>query len=194
MIAGVFVGGGSRRMGGRPKGLLPAPREADGSQTTVIARTIAIVREQCDDVVLVGRADAYASLGVRAIEDDVAARGEGPLAGLAALLDYAGGATVIAIACDMPYVTRAMLSRLASYAPDAAAVAPREDGTWSPLFARYDSSRVAVVAHATLASGARAVHAVLDACDARELPLSREECAALRDWDAPSDMAGEGAS
>ncbi len=175
-------------MGGRPKGLLLAPPEADGSQTSVIARTIAIARAQCDDVVLVGRAEAYASLGVRAIEDDAAARGEGPLAGLAALLDYANGASVIAIACDMPYVTAAMLARLASYAPDAAAVAPRDDGHWSPLFARYDSSRVAAVAHATLASGARAMRAVLEVCDARELPLSPEERAALRDWDAPGDI------
>jgi molybdopterin-guanine dinucleotide biosynthesis protein A len=147
-------------------------------------------------VVLVGRADAYAALGLRAIEDDAAARGQGPLAGLAALLDYARGGGVIAIACDMPYVTGTMVAHLASYAPDAAAVAPREDRVWSPLFARYDSARLAAVAHATLAAGVRAMHAVLDACDARELPLSREERAALRDWDAPGDLddSTEGAS
>jgi molybdopterin-guanine dinucleotide biosynthesis protein A len=144
VIAGVFVGGESRRMGGRPKGLLPAPRAAE-SQTTVIART---------------------------------------LAGL----DYARGARVLAIACDMPYVTGAMLARLASYALEAAAVAPHEEGVWSPLFARYDSSRVAAIAHRTLASGTGAMHAVLEACDARELPLSGEERANLRDWDSPNDM------
>jgi molybdopterin-guanine dinucleotide biosynthesis protein A len=191
VIVGVLVGGRSRRMHGRPKGLLLAPREPDGSRATLIERTIALARER-GEVVLVGSAEAYAATGVRAIDDHDTARGEGPLAGLAGLLDYARGASVIALACDMPYLTGAMLATLASYAPDAAAVAPREDGKWSPLFARYDSRRTASVAVALLASGARAAHAVLDACDTRELPLSSVERAALRDWDRPEDIDDEG--
>lgn len=200
MIVGVLVGGRSRRMQEHPKGLLPAPREADGSRTTIVERTIALAREiarasetsEIGEVVLVGRADAYAATGMRVVEDHQAAVGEGPLAGLAGLLDYARGANVIALACDMPYVTRAMLTTLASYAPDAAAVAPREEGKWSALFARYDSRRAAPAATALLASGVRSVQALLDACDTRELPLSPEERAALRDWDQPSDIEDEG--
>jgi len=186
-------------MQGRPKGLLLAPREADGSRTTILERTIALARElvlararrESGEVVLVGRAEAYAATGVRAIEDHAAAAGEGPLAGLAGLLDHARGATVIAVACDMPYLTRAMLASLASYAPDAAAVAPRQDGKWSALFARYDSRRAAPAAVALLASGVRSVQPLLDVCGARELPLSPEERAALRDWDRPGDVDDE---
>jgi molybdopterin-guanine dinucleotide biosynthesis protein A len=91
----------------------------------------------------------------------------------------------------MPYLTRAMLASLASYAPDAAAVAPREDGKWSALFARYDSRRAAPAAVALLASGVRSVQPLLDVCGARELPLSPEERAALRDWDRPGDVDDE---
>ena len=82
MIAGVFVGGASSRMGGRPKGLLATK---DG--TSIVARTIALARAVASDVVLVGRADAYAALGLAAIAD--APGGEGPIAGLVALLERA---------------------------------------------------------------------------------------------------------
>jgi molybdopterin-guanine dinucleotide biosynthesis protein A len=188
VIAGVFVGGRSRRMGGVAKGLLPAPGRLGAPSTTVIARTIALAREQCDHVVLVGRAEAYASLGIAAIDDEATAKGEGPLAGLVALLAHARGQGVIALACDMPYVTRELLARLARAEGDAPALAPKDGGKWSPLFARYDASRVESVARATLASGERAMQAVLDACGARELPVSEPERACLRDWDEPGDL------
>jgi molybdopterin-guanine dinucleotide biosynthesis protein A len=188
VIAGVFVGGRSRRMGGLAKGLLPAPREPGAPPTTVIGRTVALAREQCREVVLVGRADAYASLGLAAVADDATAVGEGPLAGLVALLAYARGQRVIALACDMPFITRELLGRLAGAEPDAPALAPRDGGTWSPLFARYDPSRVEGVARATLRSGTRATYAVLDACRARELAMSARERRLLRDWDEPGDL------
>jgi molybdopterin-guanine dinucleotide biosynthesis protein A len=175
-------------MGGIAKGLLPAPSEPGIPSTTVIARTIALARDQCDQVVLVGRADAYASLGIAAIDDEATAVGEGPLAGLVALLAHARGRGVIALACDMPYVTRDLLGRLARTEGDAPAFAPKDGGKWSPLFARYDASRVERVARATLASGERAMQAVLDACGARELAVSESERACLRDWDEPGDL------
>ncbi len=197
LLAGVLVGGASRRMGGEPKGLLLG---ADG--VPILERTVNLAREVSGEVVLVGRADAYAAFGVPAIAD---ANAEGPLAGLVALLEHARDRNVIALACDMPYVTRAMIERLATFAPEAAAVAAREtDGasaprgaarstpgavpTWSPLFARYDASRVAPVARAKLDAGERSLRAVLDAVDARELPLSPDERRALRDWDHPGDI------
>jgi molybdopterin-guanine dinucleotide biosynthesis protein A len=163
---------------------------------TVVGRTIALAREHCEEVVLVGEADAYASLGLAVVEDDATAVGEGPLPGLVGLLAYARDRRVIALACDMPYVTHELLGRLARAEPDASALAPRDGGKWSPLFARYDAPRVEGVARALLASGTRAVHAVLDACDARELVLSARERAVLRDWDEPADLErglGEGA-
>jgi molybdopterin-guanine dinucleotide biosynthesis protein A len=188
VIAGVFVGGKARRMGGCAKGLLPAPEQVGEPRATVVARMIALARERCRDVLLVGNAEAYASLGLPVVEDDAAAPGEGPLAGLVALLDRARGDQVLALACDMPYVTREMFARLAETEPEAPALAPREGGKWSPLFARYDSARVADVARATLLSGTRAMQAVLDACGARELTLTEAQRALLRDWDEPSDI------
>jgi molybdopterin-guanine dinucleotide biosynthesis protein A len=194
VIAGIFVGGESRRMGGRPKGLLPAPADANGSRSSIVLRTRELAREQCDEVVLVGSAEAYAGLGVSAISDATTSAGgarQGPLAGLVALLERARDGPVIALACDMPYLASSVLARLATFAPGAAAVAPREDGVWSPLFARYDAARVAPVARAKLEAGERSLWRVLQEVDAQELPLSPDERATLRDWDEPNDIDAE---
>jgi molybdopterin-guanine dinucleotide biosynthesis protein A len=180
-------------MGGQPKGWLLAP-QASGPRVSVIERTIALAREHCDEVVLVGRADAYGALGVESIPDARTAEGElacGPLAGLVALLEHARAAGAIGLACDMPYVTHEMMARLVRFAPDAAAVAPRAvagQAAWSPLFARYDVDRVRGVARAMLEAGERSLRAVLDAVGASELPCSPEDHLALRDWDSPADV------
>lgn len=188
MIAGIFVGGASRRMGGEPKGWLIAPATEERPRESIVERLVALARAQCDVLVLVGRSEAYARLRLPVV-DDVAV-GTGPLAGLVALLERgaAAGTAVIALACDMPYVHASMLATLSSYAPDAPAVAARDDGVWSPLFARYDAPRVAPVARACFDAGERSLRAVLDAVSAVELPLTPDERAALRDWDAPEDI------
>ncbi len=189
-------------MGGRPKGWLLAPpdvsaspgrtREGEKSRVSIVERTLGLARERCGEVFLVGRADAYATLGVETVADATTlggARAEGPLAGLVGLLEHARDATVIALACDMPYLTREMLALLVDHAPDAVAVAPCEQGAlWSRLFARYDAARVRTLARAKLDAGERSLRVVLDSVDARELPLTAEERRALRDWDAPSDI------
>jgi molybdopterin-guanine dinucleotide biosynthesis protein A len=186
-------------MGGRPKGWLLAPLEASDAvasapRMTLVERTLTLARAHCAEVLLVGRAGAYADLGVEAVADATTTdgvRAEGPLAGLVGLLERAREATVIALACDMPYVTSAMLARLVDHAPDAPAVAAREAGAraiWSPLFARYDASRVRSVARAKLDAGERSLRAVLESIETCELPLTLEERRALRDWDSPSDI------
>jgi molybdopterin-guanine dinucleotide biosynthesis protein A len=179
---GIFVGGQSRRMGGEPKGLLRIA--ADGP--TIDAGTIALARAITENVWLVGEHDAYAHLGLPMIPD--AAPQAGPLGALVALLERVEAGDAIALACDMPHVTEAMLARLATHEPGAVAVAPRSDDRWSPLFARYDAARVLPLARARLASGSRALQALLDAIGASELPLSESERVALHDWDSPEDI------
>lgn len=188
VVVGIFVGGKSSRMGGRPKGLLPT---AEGE--TLVTRLARTAREAIPaaEVVLVGASEPYASLGVRMIADDPA--GMGPLGGLSALLGEArrlGAPAAIALACDMPYVTSALLARLATTAPDAVAVAPRIDGTWQPFFARYDAQLGARAIETSLAGGRRSLRSVLDNLGegAREMGLTPEEAMALGDWDEPGDV------
>jgi molybdopterin-guanine dinucleotide biosynthesis protein A len=166
-------------MGGAAKGLLRAP-----SGEAIVARLAAMLRSR-GEVVLVGDAAAYASIGIEAIADEP--QGIGPLGGLIALLQRARGGHALAIACDMPFVSDALLAKLVN-AEDAAIVAARRDGKWEPFFARYDAARVLPIALARAARGARSMHGLLSEAGTVELPLDAHEAAELRDWDTPDDV------
>jgi len=190
-LVGIFVGGRSRRMGGRPKGLLPAPDRAGETLVERLAR-IAAAALPASDIVLVGEAKPYAELGIPALADDP--EGIGPLGGLSALLAEAerrGAPSAVALACDMPFVSAALLERLGAFRPDAAAVAPRQDGRWQPLCARYAAAPALAAARRVLAGEQRALFAVLDELGdgAAELPLEDAELELLRDWDRPEDLS-----
>jgi molybdopterin-guanine dinucleotide biosynthesis protein A len=174
-------------MGGRPKGLLRTP---DGR--SVMDRTLAVAREVSSRIVLVGQSDAYSpdlpSLADRVLDPDVD-RGAGPLGGLSSFLHHAGSGDVIAIACDMPFITADLLVRLATYEPGWAAVAPKRDGRWEPFFARFDARRALPVVESRLARRALSMQGLLNELAARELPLLQGESTLLLDWDCPEDMA-----
>jgi len=180
-VAGVFVGGQGVRMGGLPKGLLRGP---DGA--TLVERWRAMLAELGVEVVLVGEADAYAGLGLAMLKDEPA--GLGPLGGLVALLRHAGALPALAFACDMPFVSRALVARLLAAPADAPIVAPRRDARWEPLCARYDPARVLPLALARAASAHHSLQPLLDAAGAAALPLLPDEGAQLRDWDTPADV------
>jgi molybdenum cofactor guanylyltransferase len=192
LLIGIFVGGHSKRMGGVPKGTLPAPDEAG----SLVQRLVRISNEASggEPPVLVGDAGAYRDLGLLEIADEPA--GIGPLGGLLALLGYAkshGKTRVVALACDLPFVTAPLLERLLEHARKAAAVAPRLDGRWQPLCARYAPEPVLAAAHATLANGERALQRVFQRLGphASALPLEAQDSELLRDWDRPEDIGSE---
>lgn len=177
IVAGIFIGGRSSRMGGIPKGLLPSP-----SGEPIVTRLVSMLRDLGAEVVLVGQNDAYAEVGVPQIAD--AAGVEGPLAGLVALLERSQ--TAITVACDMPFVSPSLLTKLIG-APPAAICAPRIEGRWEPFFARYDSARVLPVARDHAARRELALQRLFDACAAVALDLPQELERELADWDRPED-------
>ena len=198
LVAGIFIGGVSSRMnggpGGPPKGMLAAP---DGR--SIVARCRDLLVEVGAVPLLIGRRDGYASVGLEVVPDAHEDAGAGPLAGLCALLARAGDdAHALAIACDMPFVTRALLERLA-FAPPAVAVAPRDDeGRWQPFFARYDVARARPVVESRLAAivgqsadaPPRSLQSLLDALGAVPLDADAADSEALADWDTPEDLEG----
>ena len=179
-LAGIFVGGQARRMGGIAKGLLTV-----GAGETLVARWRRLFAELGWPSVLVGRHDAYADTNVESIADNPS--GIGPLGGLAALLVRAGEGRAIAVACDMPFVSVELLGKLASYPSPAPVVAARTGSLWEPLFARYDAARVLPSAEKRIRSGEHGLQGLLDAVAAEALPLEPAEIAMLRDWDRPED-------
>ncbi|HTV22511.1 MAG TPA: NTP transferase domain-containing protein, partial [Polyangiaceae bacterium] len=122
-------------------------------------------------------------------------QGQGPIGGLRALLLEAdiSSRDAIALAVDLPYVTPELIRRLCFETRGAAALAPREDGRWQPLFARYRPRPVLAAIDAALASGRTSLQSIFDvlgdgADRSLELELTPEERRHLRDWDRPSDM------
>lgn len=185
VLCGIFVGGAATRMHGQPKGLLLS---LDSGEPLAV-RLVRIVTELGFEPALVGRADAYthALPNVRVIPDRPA--GIGPLGGLEGLLEAAQARPVIALACDMPHVTPALLRRLVDESPGAMVVAPRSsNGRWEPLCARYAARLVSPLCTAALARGVRSFQALFDALDVAELSLSHQERTQLEDWDRPEDI------
>jgi molybdopterin-guanine dinucleotide biosynthesis protein A len=180
IVAGIFVGGASSRMGGRPKGLLATP-----SGPTIVERLAALCANARLPAVLVGANEAYARLGLPTIGDAVP--GAGPLAGLVGLLAGTDAASAIALACDLPHLTGALLERLARAPSAAAALAPLRDGRYEPLFARYDRARVLPLAEAQLATGDHSLQRLLRTAAAEPFPIADGEWPLLADWDEPAD-------
>jgi molybdopterin-guanine dinucleotide biosynthesis protein A len=154
---------------------------------SIVDRLIVTARSAfpSSQVVLVGAHAAYVGVGVRMLADDPV--GVGPLGGLKSLLVDAGDRDAIALACDLPYVTAALLARLAEDAADYGAVAPQVDGLWQPLCARYRPSACLPILVELLKSRKYGLHRIFDALGDRALPLplNREESLELRDWDTP---------
>lgn len=184
MLLGLFVGGGARRMGGYPKGLLPAPDTGE----PLVARIARIGTELGLEPVFVGDAGPY-----REVLPDLAVladrpAGIGPLGGLAALLAATSDAA-IALACDMPYVPASLIARLATAPRGPEVLAPRSaEGPWDPLCARYDARAVAPVLATELARGTRSFQRLFAALRVTELKLDAAERAGLSDWDTLEDV------
>jgi molybdopterin-guanine dinucleotide biosynthesis protein A len=181
VVAGIFVGGQSQRMGGRPKGLLVAP-----SGETIVERWRRLFEALGVASVLVGAHDAYASVAIPAIADEPS--GIGPLGGLVALLTRAQGEGAIAVACDMPYVSQALVGKLALHPSPADVLAPRHGRIWEPLFARYRGALPLEKAKERARRGDYSLQGLLEDLAAEPLPLLDDEMRELRDWDSPEDQ------
>jgi molybdopterin-guanine dinucleotide biosynthesis protein A len=180
-VAGIFVGGAGARMGGIAKGLM---RTESGA--TIIARWVAVLAPLGLEVVLVGAHPDYADLGMEVVPDEP--RGIGPLGGLLALLRRAYGTRALALACDMPFVSSTLVEHLLTTSPEAAILAPRRNGRWEPLCARYEPSRVLATAVECAQTRDHSLQRLLGCAGARELCLAPGEVAELHDWDAPLDI------
>lgn len=190
-LAGLFVGGKSSRMGGKPKGTLRAP---DGRGSLVERLCGELRGAGLDGPVLVGSSEAYRYVELPTVVD--VGSGTGPLGGFAALAQFAvknSFETVVTVACDMPYVDRAFLRRLATEYPKADALVPRRQ-YWEPLCARYRARALEAVVSRQLELGRHRLGDLIEAFGdgVVQMALSVDEERLLRDWDSPSDIASAG--
>ena len=178
-VAGILVGGAGSRMGGAAKGLLVAP-----TGEPIVVRLRQIFADLGLSCVLVGRRAEYVALGLDVLDDDPA--GIGPLGGLCALLRHARGRYAITVACDLPFLTRDLVARLAAHPPGMAVAARRAEG-WEPMLARYDATRALPIAERRAREGCTSLRDLLEELGALPLELTPGEERALVDWDSPED-------
>lgn len=106
--------------------------------------------------------DSYAYLGVPLVADR--RPGAGALPGLLTALEAASYDRVLIVGCDMPFLARPLLERLADLAPRADAVLPRDGGQYEPLLAAYSKACISTIQSA-LAAGERRMISFLSEVD-----------------------------
>ena len=168
--AAILAGGRARRLGGADKARL-----AIGG-ARIIDRQLAALAAVADDIRIVANdRERYAGLGLRVIADVVPEAG--PLGGLySALLDATHDRMLI-LACDLPFVTPALLQRLVEESgtgEEIDAVVPRSARGLEPLCALY-WTRAAAAARVRIDRGDLQVAGLL--ADLRVRELGREALA-----------------
>ena len=130
--AAVLAGGRARRFGGRDKSRLLIEGRS------IIVRQLEILQRVAGEVFAVGAdADRFADLNITVHPDRQP--NLGALGGLYTALDVASRENVIVVACDLPFLSEALLTELVRRAESASA-----DGAWvrtsrgpEPLIACY---------------------------------------------------------
>ena len=112
-------------------------------------------------------------------------RSAGPLAGLEAGLMAARHDVVFAVACDMPYVTRATAEVAVAAARNSDGAIPRHDGIFEPVCGAYRKTALPVIVGA-LDAGSYTAHDAVAALDVTWLEsIDPEE---LESLNTPADL------
>ena len=175
-VTGVIQAGGrSARMGGEPKALI----ELGGAR--IIERVVAALREVLDDLLVVTNTpELYAFLDLPMVPD-VFPDG-GSLGGIYSGLAAASGDAAFTVACDMPFLSPAVIRLVVARAHEADVVAPFVDGRWETLHACYAKACLAPIER-RLRAGRLKVIGFFD--EVRVLVIPEAEVARL----APPDVA-----
>ncbi len=170
----VLCGGSSRRMG-RDKATVPVGGVA-------MARRIAdvLLAAGCSSVATVGGDPvALAVLGVEHLADDHP--GEGPLGGILTALRL--GSPVVVVACDLPRLTAATVTRLIAGLGDHD-VAMADTGRLEPLCAIWTAPATPVL-RTRFEAGERAVHRAIEGLDVTLIAAAADD---LRNVNTPDDL------
>jgi molybdopterin-guanine dinucleotide biosynthesis protein A len=159
--AAILAGGRARRLGGQDKRALRV------GPTTILERQLAALDGIVDRVFVVG-ADPMAGGGpLPAVVTDRLPNA-GALGGLYTALCEAAGSHVLVVACDLPFVTTALLAKLISLADSTRdAVVPRSTDGLQPLCAVY-ARRLADEVRRRIESGRLKIQDLLGTIRVRE--------------------------
>jgi molybdenum cofactor guanylyltransferase len=126
----ILAGGRSQRLGGQNKAALKL------GAATVLDRQLTRLRRVVDRIVIIANdAAAFAWTGLPVIPD--LTPGDGALGALRTAVHAAQTDRTLVIACDMPFVSEALLRRLVEIGQSADIVIPRTTRGYEPLCATY---------------------------------------------------------
>lgn len=167
--AAIVAGGSARRLDGRDKSAL-----AIGGRS-ILEWQLAAIRPLTDRILIVANeADRFAGSGLPVVGDLVA--GAGALGGIYTALSVAETDRVLAVACDLPFLTERFLAFLTTVAPELDLVIPHPRDGFQPLCAVYSRACLAPL-HQRLEGGALKVQDL--AADVRTRTLEPDELAAF---------------
>jgi molybdenum cofactor guanylyltransferase len=160
--AAILAGGRARRFAGADKSTLRVGR------ATILERQLDALEGLADRVfVVAGDSEPFAAHGLQVVPDRLP--DAGALGGIYTALVEAEGSQVLVLACDLPFVTRPLLARLASEAREPFdAVVPRTRDGWQPLCAVY-ARRLADTVRREIESGHLKIQDLFEAIRLREL-------------------------
>jgi molybdopterin-guanine dinucleotide biosynthesis protein A len=149
----LLAGGESRRMG-RLKSMLPV------QGTTLLEWLAERLAPGFEELRVAARDASQLPPGLRPRLVADLRPGAGPLGGIEAGLAVARHATLVAVACDMPYVTPELTQRLVGAAEGHDAAVPRLGGLPEPACAAYRRSAAAPISAALAAGNRKAADAL----------------------------------
>lgn len=174
-IPGVLLTGGASSRMGRDKATIVVDGE------TVAARAARVLAACCDPVIEAGPGVT----ALRAVRESPP--GSGPLAGLFAAYDalHTNDGSVMLLACDLPFVTEAIVRMLVEH-PARGSVVPIVDGREQYACARWSAGALAD------ARGGTALRDLMRAGDVTTIAV--DDARVLQDIDTPEDLRRLGLS
>lgn len=157
----ILAGGSARRFAGRDKSAL----HVEGR--TILARQVEALAPVAEPIVIVGPPVVPAGYAVaRALPDLFP--GCGPVGGLFTALSQAESVHVLVVACDMPFISTALLQALTRACEGHDAAVPFVGDRWHPLCACYHA-RCAAAARSQIDRGSLRMTELLAALDVARL-------------------------
>lgn len=180
----ILAGGDSRRMGQDKANLVLGER--------TLLQSVAATLQPLFAEVIISVRQPRPEIDLPQVCDDPAH--SGPLAGLAAALKRVPTPWIFAVACDMPFITPAVIEYLARQRADCQAVVPVVGGFPQPMAAFYASSCLKVVQDILNGNGKHSMLApleLLQVCYVTEKQLLAidPQLRSFFDLDTPQDLA-----
>lgn len=180
----ILAGGDSRRMGQDKASVLLGER-------TLLQSVVVTLQPLFAEVIVSVRQPRH-EIDLPQVCDDTLHTG--PLAGLVAGLERVSTPWLFALACDMPFITPAVIEYLARQRADCQAVVPMVSGYPQPLAAFYAASCLPLARDCLNGSGKHSVRELLGRLQVRyvneaELLHADPTLVSFFDLDTPQDVA-----